>query len=90
MTEKIKFARMARKLKAATAATVASGVAVASTDQLAVLFLTQLLLGFDVGNAQVIAQGIYQIAMVALPPVVGLAAGWITSEPVASIDWERT
>lgn len=89
MTDTLKFARMARKLKAATVATVASGAAVASTDQLAVLFLTQLLLGMDVSNAQLIAQGLYQVAMVILPPIAGLAAGWITSEPLASVDWTR-
>lgn len=88
MTDALKFARVARKLKAATAATVAGGVAVASTDQLAILFLTQMLASFDVANAAIIAQGLYQVAMVVGPPVMGLIAGYLTSEPVTSIDWQ--
>jgi len=87
MTDALKFARMARKLKTATAATVASGAAVVSMDQLAVLFLTQLLAGFDIANPAALAQAVYQLAAVVLPPLTGLAAGWLTSEPVSSIDW---
>lgn len=90
MDANVKWTGTARKVKGAVLATAATATAMTSAQDLAVSFLTNLVIAFEMAPAQLAglyAEGAYGLLTVAVPTLAAMAGGYFTPEPRRSIDW---